>query len=294
MVSPCSKQNPYRHHSPVSSASDPVNRDDFVVLDDDSFEAKWDGDQTKYIAPTLKQSITASAKLALDGVRNEPLTGQSVIKAATPLAKDLGLVAKEGVGIAVGLAGQAFKKVSIAAAAAVTAASDPVRLSSPTEGLSDCEPAPHALSPYKPKEPQPRLPDNEEVATKDKQSPEVKDFLANLRKGQALVNWKGKTIQKHEVGYEQELQWTIEADEGFDPLGVSSAYKHLGVDVHDANATKALREEWATRQDANANNEDDEVEEIPLAKPFVEDSDVIEDAVSSGESAHGVWSERIG
>lgn len=41
MVSPCSKQNPYRHHSPVSSASDPVNRDDFVVLDDDSFEAKW-------------------------------------------------------------------------------------------------------------------------------------------------------------------------------------------------------------------------------------------------------------
>lgn len=37
-----------------------------------------------------------------------------------------------------------------------------------------------------------------------------------------------------------------------------------------------------------------EVEEIPLAKPFVEDSDVIEDAVSSGESAHGVWSERIG
>ncbi len=118
----------------IPPTSNPQNGGDFVLLDEEQRDAEWvyrtfpcrytsthselqDGDQTKYIPPTLTQSLTASMKIAVDGMMNEPLTKENLLRNTSPLAQDLGIVTKHGLGVAAGWAGQTLIKIGSAAAA---------------------------------------------------------------------------------------------------------------------------------------------------------------------------------
>ncbi|KAL9021738.1 MAG: hypothetical protein Q9185_001102 [Variospora sp. 1 TL-2023] len=143
------------------------------------------GDQTKYIPLSLHQSLTASARIALDGVINEPLTHDNIMKNSAPLAKDLGAVAKDTAIAAAAAVERAWAKLSATNSAAASAAvPEPVAASRhgpelmtvtlrsplaaetsslPTAAPPTWEPVPHAFAP-KPEKPRPRLSDQEEMA----------------------------------------------------------------------------------------------------------------------------------
>lgn len=204
------KQAEPRGYSPVSSTYTDRNGGDFVLLDEEQRDAEWvslpshyrqvsthsemqDGDQTKYIPPTLSQSLAASAKLALDGVMNEPLTKENLMRNMAPLAQDLGLVTKQGLGVAAGWAGQTLIKIGSAAAAYGQAIT--------SDSSASVNPAPGASGLYS--KTQRNLSDSEENAitnailngqlhTRDKHSEAVKAFLAKFRKEQAVMEWTTK------------------------------------------------------------------------------------------------------
>ncbi|KAI4201493.1 MAG: hypothetical protein LQ346_002179 [Caloplaca aetnensis] len=152
-----------------------------------------DGDQTKYIPPTLTQSLTASMKIAVDGMMNEPLTKENLLRNTSPLAQDLGIVTKHGLGVAAGWAGQTLIKIGSAAAAyGQTMTSSSSALAKPPTG---------ALGPNT--KAQPNLSDSEENAitsavvngqlrAADKDSEEVKAFLANFKEKQGGMQGTGE------------------------------------------------------------------------------------------------------
>ncbi|KAL8902205.1 MAG: hypothetical protein Q9207_004829 [Kuettlingeria erythrocarpa] len=246
--------HPFKNTKPrgdfdIPLTSNPKNGGDFVLLNEEQRDAEWvyrtfpgryisthsemqDGDQTKYIPPTLTQSLTASMKIAVDGMMNEPLTKENLLRNTSPLAQDLGTVTKHGLGVAAGWAGQTLVKIGSAAAAygqAMTSSSS--ALAKPPTG--DVRPNTKA---------QPNLSGLEENAitsavlngrlrAADKDSEEVKAFLANFRKGQGGM-------------------------------------------------------QWTAGREADASDDEGEMEEIDLGKPFVEDPDVVEDLQPGGESGH--------
>ncbi|KAI4290495.1 MAG: hypothetical protein L6R35_000219 [Caloplaca aegaea] len=318
-MAPISRERIPQKPSPVSPPSSLLEKDDFVLLDEESTYAHWDGDQTKYIPLNLHQSLTASARIALDGVINEPLTKDNIMKNSAPLAKDLGAVAKDTAIAAAAAVERAWAKLSTTNSAAASAAvpgPGPVAASRhgpelmtvtlrsplaaetsslPTAAAPTWEPVPHAFAP-KPKKSRPRLSDQEEMAianavldgrlkTGAKHRDEVRAFLAAFRKEQALIRWKAKAGEKPRADNKGTgLKWFAEADDGFDPLGVSGTWKRPAIDVRDEHACKAMREEWVADRGAG----DDELEDVPLEGPTPEDPDVVEDILSGGKLSHTV------
>ncbi|KAL9014888.1 MAG: hypothetical protein Q9173_000474 [Seirophora scorigena] len=259
---------------PVSSTSDLLENDDFVLLDEESTYTGWEGGQTKYITPTLSQCLTASAKIVLDGMINEPLTKENIMRNSAPLAKGLGAAAKDAAIAAAGVVQRAWGKRSatnstaaapgqIAASShghesSITMRSPPAETSS-VHAAAAWEPAPHAFE-HKSKI-QPRLSEQEEMAianavlhgrlkTGGKHRDDVRAFLTAFRKEQALVIWKAKAAEKPCAYQGADLEWFAEADDGFDPLAVSGTWKRPAIDVHDENARKELRQEWAASKGA--------------------------------------------
>ncbi|KAL8833528.1 MAG: hypothetical protein Q9170_004211 [Blastenia crenularia] len=84
-------------HTPMSSNSDDFDTDDFEMVDENSLEAEWDGDQTKYHRPTTYQSLKQSAEYALRDVRTEGLTKENLVKHTGRLGKEVGGVVVEAV-----------------------------------------------------------------------------------------------------------------------------------------------------------------------------------------------------
>ncbi|KAL8989069.1 MAG: hypothetical protein Q9177_001967 [Variospora cf. flavescens] len=321
-MAPISPERIPQKPSPVSPPSSPLEKDDFVLLDEESTYAHWDGDQTKYIPPSLHQSLTASARIALDGVINEPLTKDNIMKNSAPLAKDLGAVAKDTAIAAAAAVERAWAKLSTtnsAAASAAVPAPGPVTAlrhgpelmtvtlrsplaaetsSLPTAAAPTWEPVPHAFAP-KSKKPRPRLSDQEEMAianaildgrlkTGAKHLDDVRAFLAAFRKEQALIRWKAKADEKPHVDNKGTgLKWFAEADDGFDPLGVSGTWKRPAIDVHDEHARKAMREEWVADRGAGDDGSG-EMEDVPLEEPTSEDPEVVENILSGGKLEHAV------
>ncbi|KAI4155677.1 MAG: hypothetical protein LQ341_000144 [Variospora aurantia] len=323
-MAPISREGIPQKPSPVSPPSSLLDKDDFVLLDEESTYAHWDGDQTKYIPPSLHQSLTASARIALDGVINEPLTRDNIMKNSAPLAKDLGAVAKDTAIAAAAAVERAWAKLSATNSAATSAAGPgpgpgPVTASRhgpelmtvtlrsplaaeasslPIAAAPTWEPVPHALAP-KPKKPRSHLSDQEEVAianavldgrlkTGAKHRDDVRAFLAAFRKEQALIRWKAKADAKpHADNKGTGLKWFAEADDGFDPLGVSGTWKRPAIDVHDEHARKAMREEWVADRGAGDDGSG-EMEDVPLEEPTPEDPDVVEDILSGGRLEHAV------
>lgn len=294
---------PQRYSPPVTSTSDDLlEKHDFVLLDEDSMSADWvkpdifpqtqkttlalttrapkDGDQTKYIPPTRSQSLTASAKIVLDGMIHEPLTKKNIVRNSAPLAKDLGAVAKDAAIAAAGVVQRAWGKRSAtnstAAAPGQIAASShghessvimrslPAETSS-VHAAAAWEPAPHAFE-HKSKI-QPRLSEQEETAianavldgrlnTGGKHRDDVRAFLAAFRKGQALVTSKAKAAGRPCAYQGVGLEWSAEADGGFDFLEVSGTSKRPAIDVHDKNVRKELRQKWAASKGAGEDGAD--------------------------------------
>ncbi|KAL8761035.1 MAG: hypothetical protein Q9184_002801 [Pyrenodesmia sp. 2 TL-2023] len=182
-----SKQAKLRDDFPIFSTSKPQNGGDFVPLDKEQRDIELDGDQTKYIPPTLTQSLTASIKLAVDGVIREPLTKKNLMRNTAPLAQDLALVTKQGLGVAAGWAGEKLMKIGGAA----TAYGQAVALKSNTSVKSSTSATAHRPNT------QSNLSDSEnaisnalldgKLHTAGKDSEEVKAFLANLREEQATT-----------------------------------------------------------------------------------------------------------
>ncbi|KAL8917931.1 MAG: hypothetical protein Q9208_007674 [Pyrenodesmia sp. 3 TL-2023] len=193
MAPTSSKQAEPRGYSPVSSTYTDRNGGDFVLLDEEQRDAEWDGDQTKYIPPTISQSLAASAKLALDGIMNEPLTKENLMRNTAPLAQDIGMVTKQGLGVAAGWAGQTLIKIGSAAAAYGQAITPNSSASvNPTPGASDLydktgrnlsDSEQNAIT---------KAILNGQLHTRDKHSKAVKAFLANWRKEQAVMEWTTK------------------------------------------------------------------------------------------------------
>ncbi|KAL8937367.1 MAG: hypothetical protein Q9216_004455 [Gyalolechia sp. 2 TL-2023] len=113
--SPCSTQEQRRAREARGVVQPAVNstgencdqEEDFVVLDEDTMEAEWDGDQTKYLPPpppTTYRSLLQSAEHVWKDVVSE---GESLMKHSMPLAKDLGIVAKGAAVVAKDLMGSA-------------------------------------------------------------------------------------------------------------------------------------------------------------------------------------------
>lgn len=224
-----------------------------------------DGDQTRYIPPTLSQSLTASAKLAVDGIMHEPLTAENLVKNTAPLAKDLGEVAKGAVISGAGWAGETLVRIGAAAVSSKAGeavsryigASDTVPQSSAAKSstnVASFEPPSNAFA-SKTKS-QPTLSDIEEMAIAnaiadgtlkpgDKGSGAVKAFLKRFRQEQAVLEWKAKqeTGKRDARDSEGGLRWEVDTDGGYDPLGVSGTYKRPPIDVHDAHVRKELRKQ---------------------------------------------------
>ncbi|KAL9025450.1 MAG: hypothetical protein Q9196_005731 [Gyalolechia fulgens] len=84
-------------HSPVSSTGDDYDPDeDFVVLDANTTDARWDGDQTKYVPPppsTTYRSVMQSAEHVWKDVVSE---SENLMKHTVPMAKDLGVAVAQG------------------------------------------------------------------------------------------------------------------------------------------------------------------------------------------------------
>ncbi|KAL8954983.1 MAG: hypothetical protein Q9193_006979 [Seirophora villosa] len=266
---------------PVTSTSDDLlEKDDFVLLDEDSMSADWDGDQTKYIPPTRSQSLTASAKIVLDGMIHEPLTKENIMRNSAPLAKDLGAVAKDAAIAAAGFVRRAWGKRSATnataaapgqiAASSLGHESSVIMRSLPAETSSvraaaAWEPGPHAFE-HKSRI-QPRLSEQEETAianavldgrlkTGGKHRDDARAFLAAFRKGQALAKAKAKAAEKPCAYQGAGLEWSAEADDGFDFFEVCGTSKRPAIDVHDENARKELRQERAASKGAGDDGAD--------------------------------------
>ncbi|KAL8653847.1 MAG: hypothetical protein Q9210_001849 [Variospora velana] len=304
--------------SPVSPPSALLDKDDFVLLDEESTYAHWDGDQTKYIPLSLHQSLTASARIALDGVINEPLTKDNIMRNSAPLVKDLAAVTKDTAIAAAAAVERAWGKLSATNSAAAAAVPGPVAASRhgpelmtvtlrsplaaetsslPTAAAATGKPVAHAFTP-KPKKPRPRLSNQEGMAianavldgrlkTGAKNRDDVRAFLTAFRKEQALIRWKTKAGEKPCTDNKGAgLNWFAEADDGFDPLGVSGTWKRPAIDVHDEQARKGMRDEWVA--DRGAGDDGSEMEDVPLEEPKLEDPDVVEDILSGGKLEHAV------
>lgn len=209
-----------------------------------------------------------SATQAWDGVTSDSLTTENLVKHTVPLAKDLGVVAKEAAVAAKGLVGKAVEKMI--AVSMIDSGADPSAVASghnnvaivdvegfmvPAEGgLSDVtgswSPPSNAFDAKT--QGQPRLSDVEEIAianaiidgdlsARNKNGSEEKAFLAKFRKEQTG------------------LYWSTEADTGFDPLGVSDTYKRPVNDDKEGKASEKVRKEWAAKEDGECSGSDGEL-----------------------------------
>lgn len=233
-----------------------------------------------YIPPTRSQCLTASAKIVLDGMINEPLTKENIVRNSAPLAKDLGAMAKDAAIAAAGVVQRAWGKRSAtnstAAAPGQIAASShghdssvimrslPAETSS-VHAAAAWEPGPHAFE-YKSKI-QPRLSEQEESAvanavldgrlnTGGKHRDDVRAFLAAFRKGQALVTSKATAAERPCTYQGAGPEWFAEAGDGFDFFEVSGTSKRPAIDVHNENVRKELRQEWAASKGAGDDGAD--------------------------------------
>ncbi|KAL8729809.1 MAG: hypothetical protein Q9181_004879 [Wetmoreana brouardii] len=77
-------------HSPVGSSIDSIDEDDYVRLNENINEARWAGDQTKYIPPTPYESAKQSLKHSYNSIKTEPLTVENLQRHTVPLVRDLG------------------------------------------------------------------------------------------------------------------------------------------------------------------------------------------------------------
>ncbi|KAL8698323.1 MAG: hypothetical protein Q9201_006633 [Fulgogasparrea decipioides] len=77
-------------HSPVGSSIDSIDEDDYVRLNENINEARWAGDQTKYIPPTPYESAKQSLKHFYKSNKTEPLTVENLQRHTVPLVRDLG------------------------------------------------------------------------------------------------------------------------------------------------------------------------------------------------------------
>ncbi|KAL8694206.1 MAG: hypothetical protein Q9218_001093 [Villophora microphyllina] len=81
---------------PVSSTSEDTSNG-YVKLDENTQYSRWDGDQSKYIRPRPApsvQSIMAFTQNSINSIRQEPLTAENLMRHTAPLAKDVGLLAR--------------------------------------------------------------------------------------------------------------------------------------------------------------------------------------------------------
>ncbi|KAL8720160.1 MAG: hypothetical protein Q9225_002926 [Loekoesia sp. 1 TL-2023] len=227
-----------------------------------------------------------SATQAWDGVTSDSLTTENLVKHTVPLAKDLGVIAKEAAVAAKEFVEQAVEKIMAASVTdsgadsrtavsrhnSVTTVDVKGFIMPAEEGLSKnvtgCWSPPLNAFDAK-KQGQPRLSDVEEIAianaimdgelsTRDNNGSEVKTFLAKFRKEQTG------------------LYWSTEADTCFDPLGVSDTYKRPINNDIERKASETVRKEWAAKED-DACSDSDEMEEIELGMPAAEDAEEFEE-----------------
>ncbi|KAL9604357.1 MAG: hypothetical protein Q9219_000545 [cf. Caloplaca sp. 3 TL-2023] len=266
--------------------------EDYDILDEESRDAEWDGDQTKYVPPPPPYQ---SVKDAWEDITTDGLTRENVLKHSGPVAKDLGVAAKEAAVAtkeaavaAKGFVGHAFGKVmetaaaarldlgsSTAAAAAASAYNSVLSSQSSSNVTGSYPPTPLTVETKveTAAERRLRLSIMEETALADaylsgelplvdKQSDEVQAFLARFREQQALEELRNQRAAGEEGTSDTEVsgvQWTEEADTGLDALAVSEAWKRPGVakGEEEEERREALCKRRASKKDDLENGSND-------------------------------------